>query len=400
MIFIRIFLRLIFAVSWRLLFKATFLWGAKGFFAIRAFKKRLKRNELFPPFLFFSLTNACQLRCRGCWVSQQTEPDYLPIETIEKAIQDGQKQSVYFYTLLGGEPFLAPTFWDIIEKHSEAYFQVITNGHFFDAETVARLKKCGNVTPLVSIDGFRDDNDARRGAGTYDTAIDGCRELQKRKMFYGIATTVTAQNFDGVLTEEYVRHFIGLGASYLWFYAYRPVGADPTPELALDETKMLEFRKRLLDLRRAMPIILIDTYWDAQGRAVCPASKGMAFQIGPKGSVEPCPPLTVAMDYISGDTDLFRTINESDFLARFMKFVKRKFNDDSQGCVILEHPKELAAFFRKEKADDLSNRDFLNELETATPKVSHFLPGKEQPETLWGYAVLKKMLFFGMSGYG
>ncbi|MDR1964002.1 MAG: radical SAM protein [Planctomycetaceae bacterium] len=388
----------------RLLFKAAWLWCFKGFFALRAFNKRNKRGILFPPFLFFSLTNACNLRCRGCWVTSEQErtilPDLLPVDKMERVIKIGQQHSVYFYTLLGGEPFLTSTMWELIEHHPEAYFQVITNGQFLDTNNVRRLKNLGNVSPLVSIDGFETENDARRGSGTFINAVNGCRELHRQKLLYGVATVVTAQNFDQVLTEVYVRQFIELGAMYLWFYVYRPVGTDS--DLAVDREKLLELRQRLLRLRRKMPIILIDTYWDAQGRAVCPASKGMAFVVGAKGSIEPCPPLTVARNFLNdNEGDFYKTINESQFLRRFQQFIRDQYDGErSQGCVLIDRPQELAGFFRQEQIVDLSGRDFLAELDAATPKTSHFLPGEEIPENYWVYRLLKKTLFFGMGAYG
>ena len=402
---VKFFFRTLSEVSWRLLFKAGWLWCTKGLFALRAFKKRCKKGILFPPFLFFSLTGACNLRCRGCWVSPS--PKELSVEMMNTAIEIGQKNSVYFYTLLGGEPFLAPSMWTVMDRHPEAYFQVITNGQFLDAENVARLKKLGNVSPLVSIDGLETDNDARRGAGTFAKAIDGCRELQKQKMLYGVATVVTAENFESVVTEDFVRKFIDLGALYLWFYVYRPVGEDPAPELALDREKLPELRRRLLKLRRKTPIILIDTYWDAEGRAVCPASKGMSFVIGTGGEITPCPPLTVAREFLSDNNgDFFKTVDGSGFLRRFMRFIRDKYDGEtSQGCVIIDYPKELAEFFRNESVTDCSGRDFLAELENSPPKTpssrsSHYLPGEELPEDFWVYRLLKKTLFFGMGAYG
>jgi MoaA/NifB/PqqE/SkfB family radical SAM enzyme len=402
----RFFIRCFTEISWRLLFKAGRLWCFKGFFALHAFKKRNKKGILFPPFLFFSLTNACNLRCRGCWVAPVTgnvsPPVSLPLEKIERVIQIGQKNSVYFYTLLGGEPFLTPSMWEIIERHPEAYFQIITNGQFLNTESVTRLKNFGNVSPLVSIDGLEAENDARRGTGTFANAVDGCRELQRQKMLYGVATVITAQNFDSVVTENYVQKFIDLGALYLWFYVYRPVGADSVPEWTVDREKILELRRRLLLLRRKMPIILIDTYWDANGNAICPASRGMAFVVGSKGSIEPCPPITVAKNFLDENNgDFYKTVNESDFLRRLIQFIRNQYdNEHSQGCVIIDHPHELAEFLRQEQVIDMSGRDFLAELDIATPKTSHFLPGEEIPEKDWFYRLLKKSLFFGMGGYG
>ncbi len=393
----KFFYRAVVEVSWRLLFKAGWLWCGKGFFALRAFKKRLKRGILFPPFLFFSLTNRCNLRCRGCWVSPS--PKELPLEIIEKAVAAGQKNSVFFYTLLGGEPFLAPSLWSVLEKHPEAYFQIITNGQFLNADTITRLKRLGNVSPLLSIDGLETENDARRGRGTFTKSIDACRELQRQKMLYGVATVVTGENFDGVVTEDFVQQFIDLGALYLWFYVYRPVGTDPAPHLALDKETLPELRRRLLTLRRKMPIILIDTYWDAQGRAVCPASKGMAFVIGSGGEITPCPPLGVAKEYVSDNGgDFFKTVNESEFLKRFMRFVQEKYDGEtSQGCVMMDHPAELAEFFR---CEGIGDEKFLSALENYEPKQSHFLPDAVVAEDYWVYRLLKKTLFFGMGAYG
>jgi MoaA/NifB/PqqE/SkfB family radical SAM enzyme len=364
---------------------------------MRAFKGRLKRGELFPPFLFLALTNACNLRCKGCWIESHGKPDQLELDDVESVIESCKKQGTYYHTLLGGEPFIYPHMWEVIERHPECYFQIITNGMFLTDENCDRIKRLGNITPLISIDGLAENNDARRGEGTFDEAIAGCRRLQERKIIYGVATVVTGSNLDEVMTDEYVRHFIDLGAMYLWYYVFRPVGANPSPELCVDEERMIELRTRLIKLRRRQPIILIDTYWNAKGEAVCPASRGLGFHIGPKGSIEPCPPLSLARESIrDNDGDLFQTINESEYLRSFQDFV----NDRTKGCVILEHPQALADFFREQEAEDMSGRDILAEFDASTPKTSHHLPGREIPENYWVYKILKKMLFFGMGAYG
>ena len=324
-------------------------------------------------------------------------------ESMEQVIRIAQKESVYFYTMLGGEPFLAPdTLWNTIKNHPEAYFQIITNGLFFDEATVRQIKQFGNISPLVSIDGFEKENDARRGQGTFAKATLGCKELQRQKILYGVATTVTSENFESVLTEEYVNHFIKLGAMYLWFYVYRPVSADPVTEWSVGPDRIRELRRRLLRLRRKMPIILIDTYWDEKGFAVCPASRGMAFVIGPAGSIEPCPPLNVTREWISdNEGNFYETMNNSEFLLRFREFVGDKYDGErSQGCVIIDHPQELAEFFRSERVIDVSGRNFLDELSRREPLASHYLPGEEIPEDYWVYRIMKKMLFFGMGAYG
>jgi MoaA/NifB/PqqE/SkfB family radical SAM enzyme len=384
-------------LSPRLAWKAGHLWAYKGMRAIAAYKRRVARGELFPPFLFLALTNACNLRCHGCWIENGGPIRQLAEDEVDVLIAAGKRQRAYFYTLLGGEPMIYPGMWNIIEHHPECYFQIITNGMFFSEANVERLVKAGNVTPLVSIDGLAEHNDDRRGAGVFEAAMEGLARLQRHKVLFGIATTVTGRNVEEVVSDAYVRQFIDRGAMYLWYYVYRPVGADPSPQYCVDHEQMIALRRRLLELRRKHPIILIDTYWNAAGEAVCPAALGMGFHIGPQGSIEPCPPLSLACEKI-GDNggDLFQTINGSQFLRGFQQFVKQR----TRGCVILEHPQQLADYLRNARAGDYSGRDAIGELAAATPRSSHHLPGEEIPEDYWVYRMLKKQLFFGMGGYG
>ncbi len=393
----RLVYRMMTEVSPRLLWKAARLWVWKGDRAMRAFRKRTTRGELFPPFLFLALTNACNLRCNGCWIQTHQAPQQLPIADIHRLIEAGKRKKAYFYTLLGGEPMMYPQLWDIVTAHRDCYFQIITNGMFFDAANVERIRRLGNITPLVSIDGFAPENDARRGQGTFESAVEGVERLQKAKVLFGVATTVTGRNLDEVTTDDYVRYFIDRGAMYLWFYVFRPMGPGPLPEFCVDREKMLHLRRRLLELRRRHPIILIDTYWNAAGEAVCPAALGLGFHIGPGGSIEPCPPLSFACESIRDqEGDLFRAIDQSRFLRGFQQFVTER----TRGCVILEHPQELARFLRESGATDHSGRDALAEITASRPRSSHHLPGEEIPEDYWVYRFLKRKLFFGMGGYG
>lgn len=384
-------------ISPRLALKAAHLWVYKSRGAMAAYRRRLRKGELFPPFLFLALTSACNLRCRGCWIEAGGPVHSLSLEDIDAVIAAGKKQKSYFYTLLGGEPMMYPKLWEVVGRHSDCYFQIITNGMFLSDANVRRMRKLGNVTPLVSVDGLAEQNDDRRGPGVFETVVEGLARLKQHKILFGVATTVTGPNLDKVLSDRYVRYVVDRGAMYLWYYVYRPVGAQPSPHFCVGRDQMIDLRKRLLALRRKHPILLIDTYWDADGRAVCPAALGLGFHIGPRGTIEPCPPLSFACETIrQNDGDLFQTINQSGYLRRFQEFV----NQRTRGCVILEHPQALAALLRQSSADDTSGRDAFAELDASEPRTSHHLPGEEIPEDHWLYRFLKKRLFFGMGGYG
>ncbi|MCY3023150.1 MAG: radical SAM/SPASM domain-containing protein [Planctomycetota bacterium] len=395
---IRFALRGLTELSPRLALKAAWLYAFKGLMAVRAYKKRLAKGELYPPFMFISLTNACNLRCHGCWVEKGGTAYNLTAADVDRLIATGKEHKAYFYTLLGGEPFMYEGFWDILTRHSDCYFQAITNGMFLTEENVGRIKKAGNLTPLVSLDGWKAQNDLRRGEGVFDAAAEGMKRLKKAGIFYGVASTATATNVQELMSDEYVRWLIGSGAMYVWYYVYRPMGAPPHPEYCLSKEQLIGMRKRLLELRRKQPILIIDSYWTANGVAFCPAALGLGYHIGPQGSIEICPALSFARERI-GDNggDLFKTINESRYLRGFTKFVTER----TKGCVILERPQELHAYLQDSGAQDYSGRGTaFAELNALTPRSSQHLPGEEIPEDYWFYRFLKNQVFFGMGAYG
>ncbi len=385
-------------ISPRALLKMLYLYAGKGAAAVWAYKRRLAKGELYPPFLFIAVTNTCNLRCHGCWVEKEGQAHFLTDQDLDRMIVSGKRQKSYFYTLLGGEPYLFKGIWEVFERHSDCYFQTITNGMLFTDENVARLRRTGNVTPLISLDGFESQNDLRRGEGVWDAALAGMERLRKAKLFYGVATTATALNMEEVMSDDYVNFFIERGAMYLWYYVYRPMSPEPHTEYCVSEEQLLWMRRRLLELRRRHPILIIDTYWTADGEAFCPAATGLGFHIGPQGSVEICPALSFATATVRGEReDLYDTFNGSDFLRGFQGFVKER----TKGCVILEHPQELRDYIEDAGARDYSGRGTaFSELGALSPRHSHHLPGREIPEDFWFYRLLKKNVFFGMGANG
>lgn len=383
-------------LSPKVMWKAAHLYAYKGAKAIRSYQKRMDRGELYPPFMFIALTNTCNLRCHGCWVEKEGTAHFMGEDDLDKIIETGKRKNAYYYTLLGGEPFLFKGIWEVFERHSDCYFQVITNGMLFTEENVRRLAKAGNVTPLISIDGWQGENDRRRGKGVFDAAMTGLERLRAAKLLFGVATTATGPNMHEVMSDDYVRFFIDQGAMYLWYYVYRPMSDQPHPEYCVSKKQLVWMRKRLLELRRKHPILLIDTYWTAEGEAFCPAAMGLGFHVGPRGSLEICPALSFASETVHDGDDLAETFDKSPLLKGFRPFVQQR----TKGCVILEHPQELHDFIRDAGAKDYSGRDTaFEELNSLVPRHSHHLPGEEIPEDFWFYRLMKKNVFFGMGAF-
>src|SRR5882762_8453551 len=146
----------------RLLWKFAWNFGFKGMLSVEKFKRRIKRGEYFPPFLYISILNSCNLRCQGCWVDVE-EKDAIDLETLNRTITDAKRHGNAFFGILGGEPFMHPQLLDLLAAHPDCYFQVFTNGQLITDEVAARLAQLGNVTPLLSIEGSEIVSDQRRG---------------------------------------------------------------------------------------------------------------------------------------------------------------------------------------------------------------------------------------------
>jgi MoaA/NifB/PqqE/SkfB family radical SAM enzyme len=397
---------MIFKLAWRmltttrprLLWKLAVNFGLGNMRAIRRFHRRIAEGKQFPPFMFLSITNECNLRCQGCWVSTDAPRSRLDIETIERIVRQASAQGVRFFGIMGGEPLLHPDMMAIFEKHPRCYFQLFTNGTMLTDDVAARLAKAGNVTPLVSIEGGEIVSDERRGGrDVLGRSTAGLANCLRHGLVTGAATSVCQSNFADLVSEKHLDRMIELGAHYVWYYGYRPSGPNPCPELAMTAGQMLDLRRFVVDMRCRKPIIIVDTYYDHRGRALCPAAAGMSYHINPWGDIEPCPPIQFAAENVNDSDDLVAQIEGSTFLRDFRQFVL----DRTRGCVFLERPGEMGEFFKARGAKDATGRAAgYAELAAKCPLCSHHLAGQEIPEKHWAYRLAKKHWFFGFGAYG
>lgn len=368
----------------------------KGLLGFRKFKKRKRKGERFPAFQFISVTNDCNLRCQGCWVTTGGKKENLAIEKIHAVIEESKKQGSSFFGILGGEPLLYKDLCAIFEKHPDSYFQLFTNGTLFTPETALRLKKLANVTPLFSWEGDEQVADIRRGGrDVYGRTLKAVRTSVEHGLITGVAVSVCKSNIEMALSGDFVRMLHAMGVLYIWYYIYRPAGADPYYELALDSEDILRLRRFLVEGRTNYPMVLIDSYWRADGEPFCPAAEGLSHHINASGEIEPCPVIQLACDRI-GDGSLRDLYENSGFLDDFRKSILMK----TKGCVLMEDPGWLKGFALKHGAANTSGRDsLLSEWEKAPVVLSH---GSCEviPEKSLVYRLAKKTAFFGMGAYG
>lgn len=380
----------------RLLWKFAYNFGFKGMLSVQQFKRRLKRGVHFPPFLFISIISSCQLRCQGCWVDVAGKREMIDYDNLDRIIRDAKKHGNSFFGLLGGEPFLHPRIMDILAAHPDCYFQIFTNGQLITRDVAKKLRKCGNATPLISIEGSEVVSDERRGSKeVLNRTMEGLENCVREKLIVGVATSVCQTNYD-LVSEAWLQRLIDMGVMYAWFHTYRVVGPKPASHLALSADQVVELRKFVVRMRNKMPIGIVDAYWDDKGEALCPMATGVSHHIGPSGAVEPCPIIQFATESIYDNESLYDTLTKSSYLAEF----RQKSAEATRGCVMLERPDLVRDIVQRHGAKDTTQRGTaLAELESLTPRTSQHLAGREVPEENWIYRFAKKHWFFGFGAY-
>lgn len=138
--------------------------------------------------LWFQVSGTvCNLRCRHCFIS--CAPDnhshwFMERESVEAALSESVELGVKEYYFTGGEPFMHHQMVDILgDALSIGPATVLTNATLFTRKKVAALAAVAATSPYsleirVSIDGVTpEQNDAIRGGGTFDRAMDGLSRL-------------------------------------------------------------------------------------------------------------------------------------------------------------------------------------------------------------------------------
>jgi sulfatase maturation enzyme AslB (radical SAM superfamily) len=157
----------------------------------------------------------CNLECRHCFIScspHNRSFGFLTLEDVRRALDESVGLGVKEYYFTGGEPFLNPEMVAILELTlTYGPATVLTNGTVLKDDWLRRLRQADEASPYslefrVSIDGCTAaDNDAVRGAGTFERAMGGVRQL----VAHGFLPIVTvARTRDDADDGETFRGFV------------------------------------------------------------------------------------------------------------------------------------------------------------------------------------------------
>ena len=228
-------------------------------------KLREEHNCNIPWAILLDPTSACNLHCTGCWAAEYGNKLNLTFDEIDDIIRQGKDMGVYMYIYTGGEPLVRKA--DLIklcEKHDDCIFLAFTNGTLIDEKFADDMLRVKNFVPAISLEGFEEATDSRRGDGVYGKATHAMNLLRERKLLYGISSCYTRANFESITSEEYYDSLIRMGAYFIWYFHYMPVGNDASPELLPTPEQRTEVYRRIRRYRAEKPLFAMDFQNDAE----------------------------------------------------------------------------------------------------------------------------------------
>lgn len=289
-------------------------------------------------------TSACNLHCTGCWAAEYGSRLNLSMETLDSIIRQGKEMGTFFYIYTGGEPLVRKA--DIIklcEMHPDCEFMAFTNGTLIDEAFCKEMLRVKNFAPAISLEGFEEANDGRRGEGVYQKVTNAMRLLKEHKLVFGISACYTSKNYADISSEAFFDFLIDAGALFVWFFHYMPVGNAASTELLPTPEQRETVYHRIREYRETKPIFSMDFQNDAEYADGCIAGGRRYLHINAKGDVEPCAFIHYSNCNIH-DCTLLEALKSPLFMAYKEGY---PFNDNMlRPCPMLENPEKLRAMVK------------------------------------------------------
>lgn len=254
-----------------------------------------KEGEHIPPFLIASITNQCNLKCRGCYdrANHECGPECSKKELTagqwSHIFEQAEKLGVFFILLAGGEPLVRRDVLKEAAGHRNILFPIFTNGTMIDREFLEMVSSNQNLLPVLSIEGREEATDQRRGTGVYSRLKDGMKKLKQQDILFGASITVTKDNMTEVSSGTFIEELNAWGCKAVIYVEYVPIDRT-TAHLAFGDKERKEMEAELMKLRKAQTdMIFLSFPGDESVSGGCLAAGRGFFHINAAGGAEPCP---------------------------------------------------------------------------------------------------------------
>ena len=288
-----------------------------GFFSLLAPEQVYRSySNVFRKEAHWSITGACNLKCRHCFMSAPSAKHGHP--TLEQLIGIADQIAecgIFKVSLTGGEPLIREDFFELIDALNERGITVstiFTNGWLLDERLLDRLEKRG-VRPSfqLSFDGIGVHDKLRGVPGAEERTIRAIKLLRARD--YPVTAALCMNKLNLAVVRDSVNYLATLGVNGMKISASMVLGewADPSvQELRLTRQEELEFFEEYIPQFFAdnapMSVTLAGAFswdpakdsWEICYHRNCPVERETSspscdvvrnvFYIGADGMIAPC----------------------------------------------------------------------------------------------------------------
>ncbi len=284
-------------------------------------------------------TAACNLKCTGCWAADYDAKSSMDFDTLDNIVQQGKAMGTYMYLFTGGEPLVRKA--DVIklcEKHNDCQFMAFTNGTLIDEDFAKEMLRVKNFIPGISIEGFEEQTDARRGKGTFQAIMRAMEILRKYKLPFGASSCYTRKNTEVIASEEFIDFLVERGCLFLWLFIYMPIGVDAVSDWLVTPEQREYMYRQIRKFRQTKPIFTMDFWNDGEYVNGCIAGGRRYCHINANGDIEPC-----AFIHYSDSNIHTSTLLEAYKSPLFQAYRKNQpFNCNMlRPCPLLDNPDKL-----------------------------------------------------------
>jgi MoaA/NifB/PqqE/SkfB family radical SAM enzyme len=307
-------------------------------------------------------TNACNLKCPGCYASSERSGSELPYRVLEQIDDEMKEIGVTLTTISGGEPFIAEKKYNALtrlaehnKRKNDSGFLVYTNGTLIHGEVAQTLGDLGNIWPAISVEGFAESTRRRRGEKIIDQIKRAKDHLNKHGVMYGFSATATRLNAEEIASDLFFQERIEEGDNFGWIFIYQPIGRTVDADLMVTGEQRYTIGKKVMQMQieNRVPLFLGD-FWN-YGPFVegCIAAGPCYFHIMADGTISPCVFSPFGVTHLneigsfsgfpgfSNGNGKFRNIQDA--ITRQETLVvyraqQNKIKDRFRPCVLIDHP--------------------------------------------------------------
>ncbi len=320
-------------------------------------KKAARRRDRYgregipvPAVLIVSITNRCNLSCKGCYMRAQhrpSAPEMTP-DQLRSVVFQAAELGVSFIVLAGGEPLVRKDeIFRLSLEFPAMIFAVFTNGLLIDELTAASFSRQKNIVPVLSFEGFERETDARRGEGVFRHLMSTCAILTRKGVFFGCSLTVTRANHALVTDKTFIGRMIGAGCRIFTFVDYVPIQPD-TEDLFLTGPQRQSLIARIGDFSRKFPALFIGFPGDEEIFGGC-LSAGRGFiHVSASGDLEPCPAAPFS------DANLTKVPLKDALQSSFLEKIRshhEKLTETEGGCALWTNREWVSAILSGSKGE-------------------------------------------------